>query len=369
MSNDQHREPFIILIADDKIENIISLEEILAAENRTFLRATSGNEALKQAIKNDNIGLIMLDIQMPGMDGYEVAKLLKNNSNTKNISIIFVTASNNEERYILKGFEHGAVDYLQKPLNENVTKAKVNVFERLYFYQHGLKKALSDLETINKQLERFVYVVSHDIKSPLSSIITVLSVLERNEQVINSSYLQSRIEMLSQSSNHLSVMINSILDYSRKSLAQQTSEEVDVCELVQQIAYLLFPPENITINISPDLPVIKTQRIKLQQVFQNLLSNAIKYNDKSEGVINVDVKDKGDYYEFCVKDNGPGISVDDQEKIFSLFQTANNNVKNETSTGVGLFIIKMTVEEQGGTIRVESEKEKGSTFYFDWKKH
>jgi|KBSMisStandDraft_5_1062788.scaffolds.fasta_scaffold24145_3 signal transduction histidine kinase len=368
MSNGQHREPFIILIADDKIENIISLEEILAADNRIFLRATSGNETLKHALKNENIGLIMLDIQMPGMDGFEVAKLLKSNSNTKNISIIFVTASNNEDQYILKGFAHGAVDYLQKPLNENVTKAKVNVFERLYFYQQGLKKALNDFEIINKQLERFVYVVSHDIKSPLSSIITVLSVLEKNEQVINNPYLQSRIEMLSQSSNHLSTMINSILDYSRKSLAQQTTEDVDVYELVQQIAYLLFPPQNITINISPDLPVIKTQRIKLQQVFQNLLSNAIKFNDKSQGIIDVNVKNKDDHYEFSVKDNGPGISSEDREIIFKLFQTSNAKVKNETSTGVGLFIIKMTVEEQGGNIHVESEEGKGSTFYFQWKK-
>jgi signal transduction histidine kinase len=305
---------------------------------------------------------------MPEMDGFEVAKLLKNNSNTKNISIIFVTASNKEEQHVLKGFEHGAVDYLQKPLNEELTKAKVNVFERLYFYQQGLKRALNDLEAINKQLERFVYVVSHDIKSPLSSIITVLSVLEKNEHISGNPYLQSRIEMLTQSSNHLSGMINSILDYSRKSLAQQTIEEVDVFELVQQISYLLFPPQNITINISPDLPTIRTQRIKLQQVFQNLLSNAIKYNDKAEGIIDVNVTDKGDRYQFSISDNGPGISPEDQERIFRLFQTSDSKVKNETSTGVGLFIIKMTVEEQGGKISVVSKKGQGSCFYFDWKK-
>ena len=368
MGNDLHQDQFTILIADDRIENIISLEEILMADNRVFLRATSGNEALKQAIKNDNIGLIMLDIQMPGMDGFEVARLLKGNSNTKDISVIFVTASNREEQYVLKGFEHGAVDYLQKPLNENLTRAKVNVFERLYFYQQDLKKALTNVETINKQLERFVYVVSHDIKSPLSSIITVLSILEKNEKVNNDPYVQSRIEMLSQSSHHLSNMINSILDYSRKTLSQQTIEDVDVYELVQQIAYLLFPPENITINVSPELPVVKTQRIKMQQVFQNLISNSIKYNDKPNGIIDIGVNEKEDRYEFFVRDNGPGISKEDQLRIFKLFQTSDNKSKSETSTGVGLFIIKMTVEEQGGNIRVDSKKGEGSTFYFEWKK-
>ncbi|HXL56268.1 MAG TPA: hybrid sensor histidine kinase/response regulator [Chitinophagaceae bacterium] len=364
----EQQDKFIILITDDRKENIISLEEILAADNRIFLRATSGNEALKQVVKNENIGLIMLDVQMPGMDGFEVAKLLKGNPNTKDISIIFVTASNKEEQYILKGFEHGAVDYLQKPLNISLTQAKVNVFERLYLYQQNLRKTFHDLEIVNKQLERFVYVVSHDLKSPLSSIITILSLLEKNDCINSDSYLQSRIEMLSQSSNHLSEMINSILDYSKKTISQQSSEEVDVYELVQEIAYLLFPPQNIKINISPDLPVIKTQKIKLQQVFQNLLSNAIKFNDKPESIIEVGVNDKGKFYEFFIRDNGRGISEEDREKIFKLFQTTGAKPTGETSTGVGLFIIKMAIEEQGGTIRIESKEGEGSTFYFEWKK-
>jgi len=361
-------DKFTILITDDRVENIVAMEEILASDNREFLRATSGNETLKQVVKNESIGLIMLDVQMPGMDGFEVAKLLKGNPNTKDISVIFVTASNKAEQHILKGFEHGAVDYLQKPLNVSVTQAKVNVFERLYFYQQNLKKAFRDLEVINKQLERFVYVVSHDLKSPLSSIITILSVLEKNVDINKDSYLQSRIEMLSQSSHHLSEMINSILDYSRKTIAQQSIEEVDVYELVQQIAYLLFPPENFKINISPDLPVIKTQKIKLQQVFQNLMSNAIKFNDKPEGIIEVGVNDKGDFHEFFVRDNSRGISEEDRKKLFKPFQTAGTKPANETSTGVGLFIIKMAVDEQGGTIRIESNEGEGSTFYFEWRK-
>src|SRR4051794_10073508 len=189
MATEKQQDKFTILITDDRKENIVSLEEILAADNRTFLRATSGNEALRQVVKNENVGLIMLDVQMPGMDGFEVAKLLKGNPTTKDISVIFVTAINKEDQYVLKGFEHGAVDYLQKPLNVSLTQAKVNVFERLYFYRQNLKKAFYDLEIVNKQLERFVYIVSHDLKSPLSSIITILSLLEKNDYINRDSYL------------------------------------------------------------------------------------------------------------------------------------------------------------------------------------
>jgi len=364
----ENQEQFTILITDDRIQNIISLEEILVKENRVFLRATSGNEALKLALKHDSIGLIMLDVQMPDMDGFEVAQLLKSNSSTRDISIIFVTAINKDAQHILKGFEHGAVDYLSKPLDIEVTRAKVNVFERLYFYQQKLKNALAEVEKINKQLERFVYIVSHDIKSPLSSIITILSLLEKNDAVLNDSFLQGRIEMLSQSSGHLSEMIDLILEYSKTSITQQTVEEVEVLDLVQQIAYLLFPPKNITIHIAENLPVINTRKLKLQQVFQNLLSNAIKFNDKENGVIEIGVEEKEDFYLFHVKDNGPGIPEKDKLKIFRLFQTSDHKTNKETSTGVGLFIIKMSVEEQGGNVYVESEEGKGSTFYFEWRK-
>jgi two-component system sensor histidine kinase/response regulator len=134
---------FTILLVDDRPENLISLEEVLAQEGRTFIKASSGNEALRQVLKNDQIGLIMLDVQMPDMDGFEVAQFLKSNPKTRDISIIFVTALSKEDQYILKGFQEGAVDYLQKPLNINVTKAKVNVFEKIYFYQKNLKNTVA----------------------------------------------------------------------------------------------------------------------------------------------------------------------------------------------------------------------------------
>jgi two-component system, sensor histidine kinase and response regulator len=366
--SDGNRE-FTILLVDDRPENLVLLQEVLEKENRKFITASSGNQALKAVLKNNDIGLIMLDVQMPEMDGFEVARILQSNSKTKDISIIFVTAINKDEQYVLQGFNEGAVDYLQKPLDVNVTRAKVNVFERLYFSQKDLKQSLSDLEKVNKQLDRFVSIVSHDLKSPLSSIVTILSILRGNELVQNNEDVQEKLDMVYMGANHLAEMINSILEYSKQSFNEQKIEEVDTYELVNQVVFLLFPPKHIKIKIANDLPVLQTRKLKLQQVFQNLVSNAIKYIDKAEGLIEIGAKEKGDFYEFFVRDNGPGIESEDTARVFKLFQTTNNKTNADSSTGVGLNILKVLVEEQGGKIWVESKVGEGSTFYFEWKKY
>jgi two-component system, sensor histidine kinase and response regulator len=361
-------EIFTILLVDDREDNLIALQEILENENRQFIKALSGNEALKHILKNDNIGLIMLDVQMPGMDGFEVARLVKSNPKTKDISIIFVTAINKGEQYVLQGFSEGAVDYLQKPLEVSITRAKVKVFEQLYFYQQRLKHSIQEKEYINKQLERFVYIVSHDLKSPLASIITILSILERDQRITGQHDLCNSLEMLSQSAHHLSDMITALLEYSKKSSEEQVVEETDVAELVMTVTYLLFPPKNIQVDVVTELPVLVTRKLKLMQVFQNLIGNAIKYNDKDKGLIEIGCTERENYYEFYVKDNGPGIAKKDEKKIFYLFEVTDNKAKNETSTGIGLNIMKMLVEEQGGKFWVESEEGKGSCFYFEWRK-
>lgn len=359
---------FTILLVDDRGENLVALQEMLAKEGREFIKASSGNQALKILLKNDDIGLIMLDVQMPGMDGFEVARILQLNARTRHIAIIFVTAINKAQQYVLQGFQEGAVDYLQKPLDVNLTRAKVNVFERLYFQQQLLKQSKVELESINKQLEKFVYIVSHDLKSPLSSIITMLSIIKSKPEVRDQHALVEDLDMVYIASSTLSGMIDSILDYSKQSLTQQHREEVDTRVLVSEIAFLLFLPGNIKIIVSDDLPVVFTSRQKLKQVFQNLVSNSIKYMDKPQGLIEVGAVDKGNFIEFSVKDNGPGISKNDKERIFGLFEITENVSKTESPTGVGLNILKMLVEEQGGNIWVETNRGEGSTFYFTWNK-
>lgn len=362
------QEPFTILLVDDREENLTSLQNILETPNRYFLKANSGNEALKMALRHENIGLIMLDVQMPDIDGFEVANILKSNPRTRDISIIFVTAINTEMEHVLKGYAEGAVDYLQKPLHIAVTQSKVKVFEDLYFYQRELKGTIDMKERINKQLERFMFVVAHDLKSPLAGVVSLLQLMKDDERITSSEELLDYMKLMIEASNHLVQMIGSILEYSRKSNNDQTIEELDVDELVREMAKLLFPPSHISIEVDDKLPVIQTRKLKLQQVFQNLLTNAIKYNDKPKGEIIVGHQDDGDFYKFYVKDNGAGIPKEDQIRIFNLFETSGNSSSRDSSTGVGLNIMKMHVEEQGGKITVESTPGEGSTFYFQWLK-
>lgn len=359
---------FTILLVDDREENLVSLEQMLEAENRIFIKANSGNEALRLILRNENIGLVMLDVQMPDMDGFEVAHLLKANPKTKDISIIFVTAINKDEQNVLKGFEEGAVDYLPKPLDIHVTRAKVNVFEQLYFYQQELRKALTDKEKINTQLERFMYVVAHDLRSPLSGALGLLYLMGEDERVKESPDLMEYMNLATGAMSNLSDMITSILDYTRQTELQQTIEEVDVHELVKQIIHSLFGPPHIRIIIDGQLPVIVCNKQKLQQVFQNLLTNAIKYNDKKEGNIHIGGVDKGEFYEFYVKDNGPGIAKRDTDRIFKLFEVVETTVANGKSSGIGLNILKLLVEEQGGKVWVDSVLGEGSCFFFEWRK-
>jgi len=364
---------FTVLLVDDKKENLMVLEEILNTKNRVFLKAKSGDEALKLALKHKDIGLIMLDVQMPEMDGFEVAELLKHSSKTKNISIIFVTAVRKEESSILKGFSQGsldylAVDYLLKPLDINVTRAKVNVFEQLYFDRVDLKTLIEQKEKINSQLERFTYMVAHDLKSPITGIKGIISLIQEDELIANSKSLKESMDVITAAFEHLSQMIESILDYSRKTSLEQSIEKVDVHQLVEQISNLLFPPKHITIEIDNKLPTIVTNKFKLLQVFQNLIGNSIKHNDKKAGKIIIGYTEKADHFDFYVKDNGPGIDNEDQHRVFNLFETAGKDPLVMNKSGIGLNVTKALVAGQGGAIKIESRLGEGSIFTFEWMK-
>ena len=359
---------FTILLVDDHPANLISLEELLQRKNYVFLKACNGNDALQIALKNPQIGLILLDVQMPIMDGFEVARLLKLNMLTNKIPIIFVTAACKEEKFAVKGFESGAADYLCKPLNITITRAKVQVFEEMYFMQLNLKTTIDEKNKVNSQLESFTKTIAHDLKTPLAGMISLVYLLQMNKQIQTIDDVKEEMEMLAELSTNLSDMISSMLEESRKKESEQKIEEIKVPELINQIIHLLRPATHIHILFQYNLPTLNTKKYQLQQVFQNLIGNALKYIEKEEGQIFIGGKDRGAYYEFFIQDNGPGIPEESLEKIFNKYETANTKSNIDSSTGIGLNTLKTIIEEQGGKIWVKSTVTKGSKFLFTWKK-
>lgn len=229
-----------------------------------------------------------------------------------------------------------------------------------------LKENLHELEKINKELDQFTYIVSHDLKAPLRAISSLATFLEEDlgnimdvESKGNFSILKGRVERLEN-------FINGLLEYS-KAAKTANPEKVDTGTLINEIIDWLSSPEHIKIKTTGNFPVLKTDKIRIEQVLSNLISNAIKYNDKKEGIVEIGCIDFEDWSQFYVQDNGPGIEQQFHEKIFELFQTLENRDKIE-STGIGLAIVKKIVEESGGKIWIESEQGKGARFVFTYPK-
>ena len=362
----QNKSNVNILVVDDKQEHLLTLERILEQEGRSIFKATSGSEALKIAL-TEEIGLILLDVQMPEMDGFEVTRLLKENAKTKDIAIIFVTAFSKDEKFTMQGYEEGAVEYLHKPLEVNIVRAKVAVFEKLYLQRKDLKQYAETVMRINKQLDEFVYIVSHDLKAPLRGLSSLATFMEDELGANPKQEVLDILSMIKSRTARMQNLIDGILHYSRLGNTKTETEDVNVKDLLINIIDLICPPDNIRIEFPDNLPVINTEKIKLHEVLQNLISNGINYNDKKEGVVKISCIENPDHYEFSITDNGVGIKEEHQEKIFGIFQTLQPKDKVE-STGIGLTIVKKIVEEQGGTMQVQSEFGKSTTFKFNWNK-
>ncbi|QRR03289.1 sensor histidine kinase [Dyadobacter sandarakinus] len=236
---------------------------------------------------------------------------------------------------------------------------RVRAERKLHSYMH-------DLEKINAELDQFAYVVSHDLKAPLRAINNLSEWIEEDISHLLEGETRDQFRLLRGRVYRMEAFINGILSYSRAGRIKTTKEKIlvrsvvdDLCETFSTKQALAF-----TVEGDPELEII-SEKITLIQILQNLISNGIKYNDKEEVKIAVGWTARGNWLEFYVSDNGPGISKEYHDRIFVIFQTLQARDEME-STGVGLAIVKKIVDEKGGTIRIESEMGKGTTFFFTW---
>jgi signal transduction histidine kinase len=230
-----------------------------------------------------------------------------------------------------------------------------------------IDRNITELERKNKELDQFAYVVSHDLKAPLRGIENASRWIEEDMAQSLPANIQEYLRMMRTRVHRMENLINGILDLARIGRTKRMDELVDTRQLVLEILDSIGVPAHFKVQIPDKMPHIYTIRIYLEQVFSNLISNAIKYNDKPEGLIVIKSSESSQYYSFSVTDNGPGIDPEYHDRIFVIFQTLQERDAVE-STGVGLAIVKKIVERQGGTITVDSEPGKGSTFTFNWPK-
>jgi PAS domain S-box-containing protein len=230
-----------------------------------------------------------------------------------------------------------------------------------------LAQAAVLLEERNQELDRFVHIVSHDLKAPLRAISNLSQWIEEDIEGELSPENQQQMQLLRERVRRMEAMINGLLDYAKAGRTDAAIETVPVAELLVEVIDSLAPPQSFQIEVVPPMPTLVTKRLLLSQVFSNLISNAVKHHDRPNGLIRISSQDKSDFYEFSVADDGPGIEAKYHDKIFMIFQTV-NSTNNPDSSGIGLSIVKKIVETEEGTIRLESEPEKGTIFYFTWPK-
>ena len=222
---------------------------------------------------------------------------------------------------------------------------------------------LKKVESANKELKDFAYVVSHDLKAPLRGIKTLAQWISTDYTDRLDEDGKGQLNLLLSRVDRMHNLIDGILQYSRVGRVTEEKVQVNLSELIAEVIDMIAPPENISIGIENELPVIECERTRIAQVFQNLLSNAVKYMDKPQGQVRIGCAEEAGFWKFSVADNGPGIEEKYFEKIFQMFQTLAPRDDVE-STGVGLTVAKKIVELYGGKIWVESKVGEGSTFLF-----
>lgn len=363
----------MILLVDDTPENLISLTKVLEVNNFQVDTASSGAEALKKVLKNEYV-LIILDVQMPGMDGFEVAEAISGYSKTKDTAIIFLSAANTETRYITKGYTSGGLDYITKPVDMNIILLKVKTFYRIYEQNRKLnemqQKLLAEIETRKRaenKKDEFISIASHELKTPLTSIKGYVQLLERSIDKSEPEVLKMHIQKASHQLNKLSDLVDDLLDISKMESGKMAFSKKmfpiepflkNVVEIMQHShpGVQLQLENNVVVDLLGD-------ELRIEQVLINFITNAIKYAPGQDRVI-INATAEKDFVRFSVRDFGIGIDEEQQKQVFDKFYRVDETSMRFQGLGIGLYISSEIIKRHGGTIGLISELDKGSEFYF-----
>ncbi len=384
------QDPSKLLIVDDLPENLRALDALIRGEDRLVFQASSGDEALALMLQHE-FALAILDVQMPGMDGFELAELMRGTERTRNIPIVFVSAAGRELNYAFKGYETGAVDFLYKPLDSDAVRSKVNVFvtldqqrRQMQGQMAALERSRQEQETLLRELhqtqeelqrslrmrDEFMSLVAHELRTPLNTLF--LETQMRSLQLkrgtlasINPDQFESMIRRDERQIKAMIRLIDDMLDVSRMRSGQLSIRpgQVQLMDLLERVVSDLSLQATATgckLSLLQHPPVEGCwDEFRIEQVVVNLLTNALRYGGGQP--VEVSVQHKDDTVRIDVRDEGKGIAPSDLERIFEPYERGARNGEPK-GLGLGLYISRQLAISHGGELRVSSKPGEGSTF-------
>jgi light-regulated signal transduction histidine kinase (bacteriophytochrome) len=361
-----------ILIVDDTPDNLRVLSATLGDRDYDVQCAINGQLAL-MAVANQPPDLVLLDIKMPEMDGYQVCEALKSQQKTADIPVIFLSALDDVIDKV-KAFAVGGVDYITKPFQVEEVLARVEhqltirrLQKQLQNQNLRLQQLNEDLKRSNRELEQFAYIVSHDLQQPLQTITGFAELMLTLKSQINlEEEAEEYVLPILDEGMRLQELIKNLLHYSRVGTKQAAFEATD-CNIVlgETLSNLSLAIQESGATITSEkLPIVFGDRLQLGQLFQNLIANAVKYH--RPGIppkITVSVMPKNQNWQFGIHDNGIGIPADKTQRIFQIFQRLHTH-QEYPGNGIGLAICRKIIDRHRGEIWVESDLDVGTSFYF-----
>lgn len=363
--------PVNVLLVDDQPANLLALEAMLDELGLNLIKASSGEEALRQLLHHE-FALVLLDVQMPGLDGLETARLMRGREKSRSVPIVFLTAFESNQLAMLEAYELGAVDYLVKPFVPVVLRAKVMGLVELFRttqeaqrQRDRLRVMMEELTRSNRELEQFAYVASHDLKEPLRKVHVYLQLLQRRCGPALEEQARQFIGHAVDAAERMQVLVHDLLAYARVGSQAQPLRPVDAATAFDAaLANLETAVRDSGARVTRGpLPTVLADGTQIVQLFQNLLDNAIKFRGSLPPLVHAEAQPEGTAWRFHVHDNGIGIDPRYADRLFVLFQRLHSR-SDYPGTGIGLAICKKIVERHGGRIGLESEPGRGSSFWF-----
>ncbi len=358
-----------VLLVDDLQENLVALEALIRQPGRRIHTARSGEQALSLMLEHP-FALAILDVQMPSMNGFELAELMRGTERTRSIPIVFVSAGGRELNYAFRGYESGAVDFLYKPLDPHAVRSKVSVFVDLFRQRQELQEAKAQLQRAVSMRDDFMSMIAHELRNPLNSVYLQAQLRRRMLAAPKPPDSQTMLKMVERDERQIRSMVrllDDMLDVSRARTGKLAivpapydlvASTTAVVEAIQEQANA----SGVTVTLAaPDTLPMVGDEFRIEQVITNLMTNALRYGQGKPVAVTVGVRETDPEAFVSVRDQGMGVKPEDQERIFEQFERTEGSAQI-AGLGLGLYIARQIAQAHQGRLEIRSSPGEGAEF-------